>query len=175
MYKVQFSYETTFDLSTSQDKARSEFERLVQEAAVLNGSTCFHSGFGFGQRDLCYEFQIEDDASAFCHDVNHSEKILEQWSLFMAGDECEFYVSDLEIDDIDEKDLLSEIVQLSKALKWGTFLQLFDHAIDHEDLQCNLIDAWLENMEDILHGGDDSDRYDLVELHREIVLALRNQ
>ena len=107
--------------------------------------------------------------------MNHNEKILEQWCLFTVRGEREFYVSDLEIDDIDEKDLLSEIVQLSKALKWGTFLELFDHAIDHEDLQCNLIDAWLENMEDILHGGDDSDRYDLVELHREIVLALRKQ
>lgn len=81
----------------------------------------------------------------------------------------------MNLDDIDEKNLVTEIVQLSKRLEWGTFLELFDHAIDHEDLQCNLIDAWQENMDDILHGGDDSDRYALLELHREIVLALRKQ
>ena len=179
MYKVQFTFEMAFDLSQYQDKARSEFERLIQEAAVRNNSHCFHSGFGCGQRDLCYEFEIHPDAVAFCDEVNCDERIAEEWLKFNEQIwEHYFYAPGLleyEEEDFDEKEVLSEIVRVARTLRFTMFYDVFCHTFDEEEEQGRLLDAWLENWHDKLQAGNWEDKRELLDLHENVIKAARAQ
>ena len=80
MYRVHFSFEYIWPRDLNDFEPLESFESLINEAAKAHNCLVSGSGYGFGERDLSYDFEQEGDAKAFCVTVNQSKDIAERWS-----------------------------------------------------------------------------------------------
>lgn len=158
MYQVQFSFDLPNQTPIWEQRAWHQFEKLVVEGAISFRSDCWHSGAGFGVRDLCFEFLTENDAENFCAYVNGNDSIAEKWESF-TREELFFKVDTIEPDALDAGEIIEKAREYAETLPRPKLVEVLDAYIDEEMLQAIatlsdgdaasfLLDGWEENERD---------------------------